>query len=100
MNVLYGVFRQISELSVDVESKQKELQRLQQEKSGVEEQLGSLVRRGQSLSQQDREKKEKTKKMTKYLIGRMGIKMYLSVGNISLATFNFKLTAGSFSTIP
>lgn len=52
VNILYGVFRQISELSVDVESKQKELQRLQQDKSGVEEQLSSLVRRGQSLFEQ------------------------------------------------
>lgn len=52
VNILYGVFRQISGLSVDVESKQKELQRLQQDKSGVEEQLSSLVRRGQSLFEQ------------------------------------------------
>lgn len=53
VNILYGVFRQISELSVDVESKQKELQRLQQDKSSVEEQLSSLVSPGQSLFQQE-----------------------------------------------
>lgn len=52
VNILYGVFRQISELSVDVESKQKELQRLQQDKSGVEEQLSSLVRCSKSLFKQ------------------------------------------------
>lgn len=56
VNVLYGVFRQISELSVDVESKQKELQRLQQDKSGLEEQLSSLVRRGQSLFEQHKKR--------------------------------------------
>lgn len=62
MNILYGVFRQISELSVDVESKQKELQRLQQDKSGVEEQLSSLVRRGQSLFEQHKKKKRNKQK--------------------------------------
>lgn len=36
---------QISELSVDVESKQKELQSLQQDKSSLELQLTSLVRK-------------------------------------------------------
>lgn len=35
---------QISELSVDVESKQKELQSLQHDKSCLEEQLLNLVR--------------------------------------------------------
>lgn len=35
---------QISELSVDVESKQKELRSLQQDKSCLEEQLTNLVR--------------------------------------------------------
>lgn len=67
VNILYGVFRQISELSVDVESKQKELQRLQQDKSGVEEQLSSLVRRCQSLFEQHKKKEEQTKKMTRRL---------------------------------
>lgn len=37
--------RQISELSVDVESKQKELQSVQQDKSTLEQQLTSLVRK-------------------------------------------------------
>lgn len=36
---------QISELSVDVESKQKEVQSLQHDKSCLEQQLISLVRR-------------------------------------------------------
>lgn len=54
INILYGVFRQISELSVDMESKQKELQRLQIDKNSVEEQLSSLVRPGQSLFQQEK----------------------------------------------
>lgn len=36
---------QISELSVDVESKQKELQSVQEEKSALDQQLRSLVRR-------------------------------------------------------
>lgn len=46
--ILYRVFQQISELSVDVESKQKELQSLQQDKSSLEQQLSSLVRGGQN----------------------------------------------------
>lgn len=37
--------QQISELSVDLESKQKELQSMQQDKSSLEEQLTSLVRK-------------------------------------------------------
>lgn len=37
--------KQISELSVDLESKQKELQSVQQDKSSLEEQLTSLVRK-------------------------------------------------------
>lgn len=64
VNILYGVFPQISELSVDVESKQKELQRLQLDKSSVEEQLSSLVRLGRSLFQQDKKGGKKTTKMT------------------------------------
>lgn len=36
---------QISELSVDLESKQKELQSVQQDRSSLEEQLTSLVRK-------------------------------------------------------
>lgn len=36
--------QQISELSVDVESKQKELQSVQQDKSSLEQELTSLVR--------------------------------------------------------
>lgn len=54
VNILYAVFWQISELSVDVESKQKELQQLQLDKSSVEEQLSSLVRPGRSLLQQEK----------------------------------------------
>lgn len=54
VNILYLVFQQISELSVDVESKQKELQRLQQDKSSMEEQLSSLVRPAHSLFQQEK----------------------------------------------
>lgn len=40
--------RQISELSVDLESKQKELQSVQKEKSSLEDLLSSLVRRTDS----------------------------------------------------
>lgn len=36
--------QQISELSVDMESKQKELQSVQQDKSSLEQQLSGLVR--------------------------------------------------------
>ena len=44
-SVFYTVcLHQISELSVDVESKQKELQSVQQDKSSLEEQLTNLVR--------------------------------------------------------
>lgn len=58
VSILYGVFLQISELSVDVESKQKELQRLQQDKGSVEEQLSSLVRPCQSIFQQEKKRKK------------------------------------------
>lgn len=40
---------QISELSVDLESKQKELQSVQQDKTSLEQQLTSLVRRKETL---------------------------------------------------
>lgn len=40
--------QQISELSVDLESKQKELQSVQQDKSCLEQQLTSLVRQDQT----------------------------------------------------
>lgn len=54
--------QQISELSVDVESKQKELQSVQQDKSSLEQQLGSLVRKEGALhiiitNNQEREEK-------------------------------------------
>lgn len=44
--------QQISELSVDMESKQKELLSAQQDKSCLEQQLTSLVRKDQSVYQQ------------------------------------------------
>lgn len=43
--------QQISELSVDMESKQKELLSVQQDKSCLEQQLTSLVRKEQSVYQ-------------------------------------------------
>lgn len=45
---IYCVPKQISELSVDVEGKQKELQSVHQDKSCLEQQLTSLVRKDQS----------------------------------------------------
>lgn len=45
---IYCVPQQISELSVDVESKQKELQFVQQDKSCLEQQITSLVRKDQT----------------------------------------------------
>lgn len=54
--------QQISELSVDVESKQKELQSLQQDKSSLEQQLTSLVREEEThfiiMSKKQREERQ------------------------------------------
>lgn len=55
VDVLCGMCLQISELSVDMERKQKELQSVQQDKSSLEQQLTSVVRSHTHTQQKHKE---------------------------------------------